>query len=509
MTDTNATAASLEVSAADTLVERPMAMATPPNFIPGPRLYHVGTLTYDALGLVKLFAWLLWGDFCFGIMEIMMPQLLPITLHKLGASNTFMSIVMGIIPSGMVMAVVPVCATISDRHRGPRGRRIPFLLWTTPFLVFFLAMIGWSPTIGNWLHNTFPRVIFFRSSKTLILALICISMILFQFLNSMSVAIYSYLWADVVPSVVLGRFISYFRVVGQLALFVWGRWIFGKADHHADMVYFGVCLLYLVSFVAMCWGVKEGQYPPPPPVSPSHGPGFLARSVRSIRDYIYEAFEMPIYRWYLIMWSFMTVTEASLLYQTLFCTETLKLTMDQVGKTLAWATLPAIPFLLLAGWVADKIHPLRLHLLANFLTFVVTVASFYCIHDARTLLIFYVILTNSITLQLRAIPNMTLGPMLFPKEQYGQMTSAASSSSHLAGMIAAGLVGVFMDHVRKRLPLHVRLARVLLHSRPHRRINGLLALEETRWPGSIRSARGAARRRLTSETRIEITVRRH
>ena len=33
------------------------------------QLYHCGPLTYTKLGLVMLFAWLLWGDFCFTLME--------------------------------------------------------------------------------------------------------------------------------------------------------------------------------------------------------------------------------------------------------------------------------------------------------------------------------------------------------------------------------------------------------------------------------------------------------
>jgi hypothetical protein len=49
--------------------------------------YTVGTLTYTKMGLVSLFAWLLWGDFCFQVMESLNPAIIPLKLRSLDAPN--------------------------------------------------------------------------------------------------------------------------------------------------------------------------------------------------------------------------------------------------------------------------------------------------------------------------------------------------------------------------------------------------------------------------------------
>ena len=51
------------------------------------KTWTAGTLTYTTTGLMALFAWLLWGDFCFTLMAVMVPNVLPLKLNQLGASN--------------------------------------------------------------------------------------------------------------------------------------------------------------------------------------------------------------------------------------------------------------------------------------------------------------------------------------------------------------------------------------------------------------------------------------
>ena len=44
------------------------------------KAYRCGTLTYTKMGLFALFAWLLWGDFFFTIMEAVVPSILPLKM---------------------------------------------------------------------------------------------------------------------------------------------------------------------------------------------------------------------------------------------------------------------------------------------------------------------------------------------------------------------------------------------------------------------------------------------
>lgn len=49
--------------------------------VAGGKNYHCGTLTYTKAGLFVLFAWLLWGDFCFTLMEAAAPNCLIALRH--------------------------------------------------------------------------------------------------------------------------------------------------------------------------------------------------------------------------------------------------------------------------------------------------------------------------------------------------------------------------------------------------------------------------------------------
>jgi hypothetical protein len=111
------------------------------------------------MGLMAVFFWLLWGDFCFSLMEAVMvgfygaPALLPLTLKGAGASNFWIGLSVGTIPAILSATICPAVCFWSDRHRGPRGRRIPFLLWPSFFIALFLVLTAYSTDIGTWLHN--------------------------------------------------------------------------------------------------------------------------------------------------------------------------------------------------------------------------------------------------------------------------------------------------------------------------------------------------------------------
>lgn len=51
------------------------------------KIFRVGTLTYTKAALFSLFAWLLWGDFCFILMQTAAPSVLQLNLKEMGAST--------------------------------------------------------------------------------------------------------------------------------------------------------------------------------------------------------------------------------------------------------------------------------------------------------------------------------------------------------------------------------------------------------------------------------------
>ena len=96
----------------------------PPPSDPSAR-YTVGTLTYTKMGLVSLFGWLLWGDFCFQMMEAITPSIIPLKLNSLEAPNWAIALIITTLPGAMNMAINPWISFTSDRHRGPEHVAVP------------------------------------------------------------------------------------------------------------------------------------------------------------------------------------------------------------------------------------------------------------------------------------------------------------------------------------------------------------------------------------------------
>ena len=117
--------------------------------------YHCGSLVYTKRGLIGLFCWLLWGEFCFNLMETIVPSIVPLKLQSLGSANWIISLIMTTIPGVFNTTVCPWVSFKSDVHRSRWGRRIPFIFFTIPFLTASLLLIGFSDPLGHWLHKAF------------------------------------------------------------------------------------------------------------------------------------------------------------------------------------------------------------------------------------------------------------------------------------------------------------------------------------------------------------------
>src|SRR5581483_3488977 len=122
--------------------------------------WSVGTLHYDRAGLVRVFIWLLWGDFCLYLMDAGVGNnLVPLQLQKFGASNALITLIRTSVVELVLLVLCPIVSTWSDRHRGRLGRRIPFMLYATPPLAIFLAALGFSPALANWLKSISPHLL--------------------------------------------------------------------------------------------------------------------------------------------------------------------------------------------------------------------------------------------------------------------------------------------------------------------------------------------------------------
>lgn len=400
--------------------------------------WQVGTLNYDRRGLVTVFAWLLWGDFCLYLMDAGVGNnIVPLQLQKYGASNTLITIIRTSAVELVVLILCPIVSTWSDRYRSPRGRRIPFMLYATPPLAIFLALLGFSPALANSLKSISPHLLSTISAANLTIALISVMLIGYKFFDTFPQSVYYYIWADVIPPQFMGRFVCLFRLFSTLGVFVFNRWLLKYCNDYPGAICLGASGLYLVSFLLMCWRVKEGEYPPPEPSS-SVG--------ESVRRFFRECFTHSFYwKYYIFVLCFMVGFVPFRDYLVLYGNDVMGL--ERFGTLMSNKDLVQMGIFLLLGPAVDKLHPMRAGLASFVLLFVTVLLSFIAIHSGHGFSVSVIAIFAMVAFYQGATG--ALGPRLLPRSHYGQFCAASALVFHFGQMLLAPVLGILMDHFGK------------------------------------------------------------
>jgi len=401
--------------------------------------WRAGSLTYTSGALAGLFFWLLWGDFSFFLKERSVTPAMQLLLHRLNASNLLVGTLLVSVPAAIGFAVVPIVGYRSDRHRGPRGRRIPFLIPQIP--VTFLAMAGLalSPQIGRFVHRLLGG--WSPGENASVLLALTASWALFEVCTSVCNSVFLSLITDVVPREVIGRFFALFRMVSLGAGMIFFYDMFGRVERHTVGVFLGIGLIYCVGFTAMCLKVKEGSYPPPPPAGPGGAPA--GRFLAGARTYCRDCFSVAYYRW--IFLSFALVSMASVALNSFYVLYAKSLGMDMatLGKygaaQLLLSLLQAYP----VGWLADRFHPLRLTIVSLVLLAIATAVAFLTVHDASTFGIALVVCGSLTGFWLTS--SASLPAILFPKSKFAVFNSARLTASSAGTLVAGPACGWMID----------------------------------------------------------------
>ncbi len=232
-----------------------------------PKIWRAGTLTYTTAGLITLFLWLLWGDFAWSMRDRSVGPMSQWYLNELGISDLLFGLLFSSFPALIGIVLVPIISVKSDRHRGRFGRRIPFLLVTSPIAALGMIGLALTPSLGTWVHGHFPG----QSEQTV--ALLCFGAFwaVFEIASITGLAIFGGLINDVVPEPLLGRFYGLFRAVSLIDGMIFNYWLMGKVPGHYTLILLVVGVFYGTAFLWVCFKVKEGTYPPPPPLPPADG----------------------------------------------------------------------------------------------------------------------------------------------------------------------------------------------------------------------------------------------
>ena len=414
------------------MIERPLE--TPLS----PKTWSVGTLTYTAAGLVAIFFWLLFGDFAWSMRDRSVGPMASWYLESLKVSNLWFGLILSSFPAFVGMILGPVISVKSDRHRGRWGRRIPFLLVTTPLAAVGMLGIAWTPVLAQWIHGRFPE------QNHTIVTVVSFGMFwaAFECATIAGAAIFGGLINDVVPPHLLGRFYGLFRAVSLIDGMIFNYWIMGKVPVYYTLILTVIGIFYGVTFMLVCFKVKEGDYPPPTPRDSQFAKG-PAVIWREIRQYARECFANPYYVSIFFMAMFANLAFSPVNIFALPYAKSLGMDMDTYGKYLALTYLISLCLAFFLGWLADAFHPLRVALAMLFGYLLVTVWASIFATTQSGFVIAWVL--HGVLSGCFFTTAASLGQRLFPREKYSQFSSAAGLVSSAAFMSIGPLVGMIID----------------------------------------------------------------
>jgi len=410
------------------------------------KTWKVGTLVYTKFGLISIFTWTLWGDLVFTLSERIYPSAMPYQLERLHIPQWCIPILMGFLGQTVALPMNPYLSFRSDRYRSRWGRRIPYIFKTLLPVAICMSFLGFSDDIGAYLRNAGWVARLGISQTTAIILVMGILILAFDYANIFINTIYWYLFADVIPRELMGRFFSLFRIVGMVAGSFFSFFLQKYIETQTKYLYLGAAAVYLFGFGIMCWRVKEGGYPPPTDMGPRAA--WYVRFGRMAKVYVKECFRHPVHISLYASQTFVAVSGAALFGLGFYYRQYLHISQDQMGKfggVFVWTSiLLAFPL----GWVVDKIHPVRATLIAMAVVIPINVCGFYM--DS---FLFYMIFTavRSPFTQLGDAAGMPLYVALFPRKQYGQFASANGMVRSLSMLMATVAAGFFINFFTSRL----------------------------------------------------------
>jgi len=414
-----------------------------------PGVFHCGTLTYTRVSLIALFAWLLWGDFCYTLMETVVPSVLPLRLKDLGCSNLVLSLIISTIPGILNMTICPYVSFKSDRFRSRWGRRIPFIICTMPFLCLCLAMLGWSDEVTIFLRT---HVAWFcnYAPATLTIAVIGFFMTLFTFFNMFVASVFWYLFNDVVPAQFLARFVGLFRIVGTAAGALYSYFIFEFARSNMREILLGAAVLYLIGFGLVCFMIKEGQYPPLEDKAPEQE---KKSKLHVVKAFAAESFSNKFYWLVFSLTAIQTATGAINVF-TVFFNQNMGLTLRDIGRLGTITMIAAMAAMYFTAIFIDRWHPVRVSVYMVVLSLAGTVMSWVWVFVSLPSQ-YYFWLTVGIGLvaafqaALAGGASFPRDMRVFPHSRFGQFCSSQALFRSFCTLIAGLLAGVYMDVIKR------------------------------------------------------------
>ncbi len=402
------------------------------------KTWRIGTLVYTRGGLAAVLGWLLWGDFGWQMRERAVVPVAQLLLKHLRASDTFVGLLVGSVPSALGMILGPIISTLSDRHRGRRGRRVPFLLAPTPFAVLSLLGLAFVPALGRGLYRALGAHA--PSLNFVSLAVFAVLWTVFEVAAVTTAGIFYSLVNDVVPHELIGRTFGAFRAVSLLAGILFNYYVIGHAEQHFRAIFLSVAVLYGVGLTVMCLRVREGAYPPPPEPRARRSEGGV---IVPVLAYFRDTFSNPYYRWVYGATTLASLAAGPVNSFSVFYAKSIHLNLGLYGKYHALTYVISFCLSYLLGWMADRFHPLRIATVAIGLYAVAALLGGVFARTPATFAVAFVahgVLSGCLFTTI--VPTFQ---RLFPKARFGEFYSATTLLSGLAFVVLPPTVGALLD----------------------------------------------------------------
>jgi maltose/moltooligosaccharide transporter len=412
------------------------------------KLYSCGTLTYTRAALFMLFAWILWGDFCFVLMESVVPTILPLKLKLLNCPSWLIGVILTTIPGTLNMTICPWVSFKSDRYRSRWGRRIPFIVFTLPFITVSLIALGFSEEIREVLQRHVPLLQAYAPA-TVTIALILVFMAAFSFFNMFVGSVFWYLFNDVVPRQFIGRFVGLLRIASTLAGMTYSYFVFRYANTHMREIFVGAALLYFICFGLMCWKVKEGEYPPLEGETEKESQG-----LRAIKTFFSECFTHKFYWLVFLTTGLWAMAGAMGVFQVFFLQEMgLGVENNEIGTLNAISMGAGLPAMYITAIFVDRWHPLRIGVYLSVFGLVAYLMNWVWIFVHLPGNIFFWlsiggVLSATFYNTLQGAAAFPRDMRLFPTSRFGQFCSAQATFRSLCTIVGGVSAGLFIDIVR-------------------------------------------------------------
>ena len=399
-----------------------------------------GSLVYNKRTLFSLFFWILWGDFCLQFMEVVVAAVLPLLMTQWKAPAIIIGLFVTTIPALLNFVITPLVSVWSDRHRGKWGRRIPFLLVPTPFVVLFLLGIAGAEPVAHALQWLVGSAWSFETCRLVVLGFMIVA---FQVAHMVVASVYYYLFNDVVPEPRMGRFLGLFRIVSIAAGACFHFFVFPRADGNAPQIFALSALVYGVGFGLMCLKVREGTYPEPEPLDsrhPLHTAMLLLRECFSTRFFRTYALFNGAFAFAMAWNAFMQVMRVNA-----------GVSYAEIGMLMGIASAVSALTSYPVGVLVDRFRPFAVAIAGLIL--LTAGQSFYLPLFAPDLpagtsfwVMGFAVLVTTVGLSVFQGAAMPLHMYVFPKERYGQFCGALAMlnalASMLGGLVAGGLTSL-------------------------------------------------------------------